>query len=54
MKIKTLNLALVASMAWGTAASAQTEIQWWHAFTGRLGELLDAQVALFNSSRFSK
>ena len=51
MKIKTLNLALVASMAWGTAASAQTEIQWWHAFTGRLGDLLDAQVALFNSNQ---
>lgn len=51
MKIKTLNLALAMSMAWGTAASAQTEIQWWHAFTGRLGELLDAQVALFNESQ---
>jgi sn-glycerol 3-phosphate transport system substrate-binding protein len=51
MKIKTLNLALVASMAWGTAASAQTEIEWWHAFTGRLGELLDAQVAQFNASQ---
>lgn len=51
MKIKTLNLALAVSMAWGTAASAQTEIQWWHAFTGRLGELLDAQVAQFNASQ---
>ncbi len=51
MKIKTLNLALAASLAWGTAASAQTEIQWWHAFTGRLGELLDAQVAQFNASQ---
>jgi sn-glycerol 3-phosphate transport system substrate-binding protein len=51
MKIKTLNLALAASMAWGTAASAQTEIQWWHAFTGRLGELLDAQVVQFNASQ---
>jgi sn-glycerol 3-phosphate transport system substrate-binding protein len=51
MKIKTLNLALAMSMAWGTAASAQTEIQWWHAFTGRLGELLDAQVAQFNANQ---
>jgi sn-glycerol 3-phosphate transport system substrate-binding protein len=51
MKIKTLNLALVASMAWGTAASAQTQIEWWHAFTGRLAELLNAQVDLFNESQ---
>lgn len=51
MKIKTLNLALAASMAWGTAASAQTQIEWWHAFTGRLGELLEAQVAQFNESQ---
>lgn len=51
MKIKTLNLALAASMAWGTAASAQTQIEWWHAFTGRLGELLDAQVVQFNESQ---
>lgn len=51
MKIKTLNLALAASMAWGTAASAQTEIEWWHAFTGRLGELLAAQVEKFNESQ---
>ncbi len=51
MKIKTLNLALVASMAWGTAASAQTQIEWWHAFTGRLGELLNAQVEQFNASQ---
>lgn len=33
------------------AALAQTEIQLWHAFTGRLGELLDAQVAGFNASQ---
>jgi sn-glycerol 3-phosphate transport system substrate-binding protein len=33
------------------AAMAQTEIQLWHAFTGRLGELLDAQVAGFNAGQ---
>ena len=31
-------------------AMAQTEIELWHAFTGRLQELLDAQVAEFNET----
>ncbi len=30
---------------------AATEIQWWHAFTGRLGELLAEQIETFNSSQ---
>ena len=29
------------------AALAETEIQFWHAFTGRLGELVAEQVATF-------
>lgn len=33
------------------AALAQTEIQFWHAFTGRLQELVDAQVSDFNASQ---
>ncbi|WP_294611561.1 sn-glycerol-3-phosphate ABC transporter substrate-binding protein UgpB [uncultured Roseovarius sp.] len=33
------------------AAMAQTDIQFWHAFTGRLGELVAAQVETFNSSQ---
>jgi sn-glycerol 3-phosphate transport system substrate-binding protein len=32
-------------------ASAQTEVQWWHAFTGRLGDLLAEQVEKFNASQ---
>ncbi len=32
-------------------ASAQTEVQFWHAFTGRLGELVAAQVEAFNASQ---
>lgn len=32
-------------------AQAATEIQWWHAFTGRLGELLDEHVKAFNASQ---
>jgi sn-glycerol 3-phosphate transport system substrate-binding protein len=42
-------LAFTASMA--TPALAATEIQWWHAFTGRLGELLAEQVDKFNASQ---
>jgi len=32
-------------------ATAATEIQWWHAFTGRLGDLLAEQVEQFNASQ---
>ena len=44
-------LALAAAATIAPAAQAQTEIQLWHAFTGRLGELLDAQVQGFNDSQ---
>ena len=43
--------ALASGLAWAPGAHAQTEIQWWHAFTGRLGELLAEQVDKFNSSQ---
>ncbi|OSP53993.1 sn-glycerol-3-phosphate ABC transporter substrate-binding protein UgpB [Pseudoruegeria sp. SK021] len=33
------------------SAAAQTEIELWHAFSGRLAELVDAQVADFNASQ---
>ncbi len=33
------------------SAHAATDIQWWHAFTGRLGELLDKQIETFNASQ---
>lgn len=32
-------------------AYAQTEVQFWHAFTGRLGELVAEQVETFNTSQ---
>ncbi len=51
MKIRAYLGATVATLAMATSAYAATEIQWWHAFTGRLGELLDAQVAEFNASQ---
>ena len=43
--------ALAATMALSDAASAATEIHWWHAFTGRLGDLLAEQVESFNASQ---
>ena len=45
---KNLLHASVAAMLVAGPAAAQTEIEFWHAFTGRLGELVDAQVADFN------
>lgn len=50
---KTLIGALAASAAFLSPmlATAQTEVQFWHAFTGRLGELVKAQVADFNASQ---
>lgn len=49
---RTLLTATVAATMFVTgAASAATEIQWWHAFTGRLGELLAEQVSKFNASQ---
>ena len=42
--------AILAPAAVGTATAA-TEIRWWHAFTGRLGDLLAEQVEKFNASQ---
>ncbi|UWQ22233.1 sn-glycerol-3-phosphate ABC transporter substrate-binding protein UgpB [Jannaschia sp. W003] len=48
----SITAALAASAAFAPAiAAAQTEIQFWHAFTGRLGELVAAQVEDFNASQ---
>lgn len=51
MKKRILGLALASSLAMTSTAFAQTEIQWWHAFTGRLGDLLAEQIAEFNASQ---
>ncbi|MEL7470942.1 MAG: sn-glycerol-3-phosphate ABC transporter substrate-binding protein UgpB [Pseudomonadota bacterium] len=52
MNRKMLAAAIAGSIiSLSGAASAQTEIQWWHAFTGRLGELLNEQVDKFNASQ---
>lgn len=39
------------TLASPVAAYAETEIQFWHAFTGRLGDLVAEQVDTFNSSQ---
>lgn len=52
-----MNKFLLGAIAAGTTAltplvaSAETEVQFWHAFTGRLGELVAAQVEEFNASQ---
>ncbi len=51
MKHVVSTLAVSAALLSGTAAVAQTEIQFWHAFTGRLGELVAEQVETFNTSQ---
>ena len=50
---KTLiaGIALSSTVLTPIAASAATEVQFWHAFTGRLGELVAAQVEEFNASQ---
>ena len=47
----TLLAAAAATALMTTAAGAATEIQWWHAFTGRLGELVAEQIETFNNSQ---
>ena len=50
----TLRLALLgaaAASALAIPAAAQTEIDFWHAFTGRLGELVAGAGRPFNESQ---
>ncbi len=51
MKSTVSALAIVAAMVSADVAYAQTEIEFWHAFTGRLGELVAEQVDTFNASQ---
>lgn len=53
MKTRKLlvSVAMVAASVWSSAALAATEIQFWHAFTGRLGDLVAEQVKTFNESQ---
>jgi len=49
--VKNFLLAGVSTMAFAAPALAQTEVEFWHAFTGRLGELVAEQVETFNNSQ---
>ncbi|MFC7704644.1 sn-glycerol-3-phosphate ABC transporter substrate-binding protein UgpB [Plastorhodobacter daqingensis] len=51
MKHYLLATAVASFIVPAGASFAATDIQWWHAFSGRLGELLEAQVADFNESQ---
>ena len=51
MKNSLIGALALSTMLTPIAASAQTEVQFWHAFTGRLGELVAAQVEEFNASQ---
>ncbi|WP_425072031.1 sn-glycerol-3-phosphate ABC transporter substrate-binding protein UgpB [Sagittula sp. S175] len=50
MKLSQTLLASVVLLS-AAPAMAQTEIEFWHAFTGRLGELVAEQVETFNTSQ---
>lgn len=43
--------AIAATLVLPGTATAQTEIEFWHAFTGRLGELVAEQVQSFNEAQ---
>ncbi len=47
----TFRFTLAAALALAGPVAAQTEIDYWHAFTGRNGELLQEQVDKFNASQ---
>lgn len=51
MKTKLFGALAVSTILSPIVASAQTEVQFWHAFTGRLGDLVKEQVANFNASQ---
>ena len=44
-------LAVTSTLLSPMTAMAQTEVHFWHAFTGRLGDLVKGQVADFNASQ---
>jgi sn-glycerol 3-phosphate transport system substrate-binding protein len=48
---KTFALAALAAAAFALPAHAQTEIQWWHAMSGPLGEWVNDLAKQFNASQ---
>ena len=51
MNMKHFIIGAASTVALAAPAAAQTEIEFWHAFTGRLGDLVAEQVAAFNASQ---
>ena len=51
MKRYLVSGAAIAAVLSPVAAYAQTEVHFWHAFTGRLGDLVAEQVEQFNASQ---
>ncbi len=49
--IASLSTMLALSTSVFTPAQAQTEIQWWHAMSGALGEWVDDLAKDFNGSQ---
>src|SRR5258707_1154303 len=50
-RILLSSVATAAVLASATGASAQTEIQWWHAMGGNLGETVNEIAAGFNKTQ---
>jgi sn-glycerol 3-phosphate transport system substrate-binding protein len=50
-RILLSSVAAVALLASAASASAQTEIQWWHAMGGKLGEAVATMADTFNKSQ---
>ncbi len=51
MKLRHLFGAAASTLALAASAQAQTQLDWWHAHSGRLGELVDQIAAGFNESQ---
>jgi sn-glycerol 3-phosphate transport system substrate-binding protein len=51
MAVKHFTMGAAMALAMAAPAAAQTEIEFWHAFTGRLGDLVAEQVKTFNESQ---
>ena len=51
MELKHLLWGSATAVMVGAPVTAQTQVEFWHAFTGRLGELVAAQVETFNNSQ---
>mgnify|MGYP001362126193 CR=1 FL=1 len=51
MKHRSLAVCAAVALMASTAAQAQTEIQWWHAMSGPLGEWVNDLAKQYNESQ---